>query len=335
MMFGNFIVDDFENNDCFNPKARDNCCGPFIDLKNELQSHDIVLNTPDLNKNNKIGFEIHIDKQKFNSSKIPTFLFLWETTNVKKKNKDVDKKKYNKVFTWDDDLVAAKEYNKFNLPVANNNIYSKPGFKERIGFCCSISGNKVPEKFLLKDLYKERIKLYKWFEKNAPFDFSLYGRGWDGPIKNRLYKNGFLFAISNKLNYKPNKFSKIYKGPIESKSYVLQKYKYCICYENVACLNGYITEKIFDSMFSGSVPIYWGANNISQYIPKECFIDRRNFADDNALYEFLKSIDEQKYISYQKAANDFLEANAFNKFSSEYFAKTIAYEIVTNINDNR
>ena len=37
------------------------------------------------------------------------------------------------------------------------------------------------------------------------------------------------------------------------------------------CVKGYITEKIFDSFFAGVVPIYWGAENITDYVPKSLY----------------------------------------------------------------
>jgi alpha(1,3/1,4) fucosyltransferase len=332
MIFGNIIINGFMDNNIFNPRARDNSCEPFICLKDELKKYDIELNTSDVNKNNPISFEIHIDEQKIKHSKIPTFLLLYETNNTFPDNFSIDKKKYIKVYSWDDDLVSLEKYNKFNFPIPKNNNVNIPRFSERNGFCCAISGNKAPKRNIDKDLYAERIKLYKWFEKNAPYDFSLYGMGWHAPIRNGVYKNQILFHILDKFNYKPNQFSKIYKGSIESKFTALKKYKYVVCYEN-AVLNGYVTEKIFDSMFSGSIPIYWGAPNITRYIPKECFIDRRSFVDDASLYKFLKSIDEQQYIKYQRAINNFLESSAFQKFSSNYFARTIASDILNMVND--
>lgn len=327
MIIGNIIINGFIDNDIFNPSARDNSCEPFICLKNELKKHNIELNTADVNENKTISFEIHIDEQKVKHPKIPTFLLLYETNNTWPDNFSIDKKKYIKVYSWDDDLVFLNKYNKFNFPIPKNNTVNTRGFTERNRFCCSVSGNKAPKRNIDKDLYIERIRLYKWFKKNAPYDFSLYGMGWYAPIRSGIYKNQKVFNILDKLNYKPNHLSKIYKGPIESKLTTLKKYKYVVCYEN-AVLNGYVTEKIFDSMFAGSIPIYWGAPNITKYVPKECFIDRRNFEDNASLYKFLKSIDEQKYSSYQLAINDFLHSSAFKKFSSDYFAKTISSDIV-------
>ena len=49
------------------------------------------------------------------------------------------------------------------------------------------------------------------------------------------------------------------------------QYKFIICFEN-SKTDGYITEKIFNVFLSGSIPIYDGAPNISDYINKESFI---------------------------------------------------------------
>lgn len=77
-------------------------------------------------------------------------------------------------------------------------------------------------------------------------------------------------------------------GTVESKAITLAKYKFCICYENMRDVKGYITEKIFDCFMAGCVPIYWGASNITDYIPADCFIDRRTFTSMEELYVFMK-----------------------------------------------
>jgi hypothetical protein len=335
MLYGNFVIQGFNNNECFDPNARDNCCAAFIALRNALINENIEINTRDLNKNKKISFEIHIDKQEEELSNIPTFLFLWETSNVWPRNAKVDKKKYNQVYSWDDSLVSSEKYKKFYLPVTNNLISDFPQFHERQGFCCAISGNKVPQKHYKKDLYSERIKLYRWFEQNAPKNFSLFGPGWDRPSFERIFHNKILIKIIQKLNIKSKNYKKTYKGFADSKSSVLQKFKFSVCFENVYGLNGYITEKIFDSMFAGCIPIYWGAENITSYIPEECFIDRRNFNNTQSLYKYLKSLDENAYIDYQTSINNYLNLDKFHKFSNKYFAENISSDIIEAINDNR
>ena len=41
----------------------------------------------------------------------------------------------------------------------------------------------------------------------------------------------------------------------------------------------------FDAFVAGNIPIYWGADDIEDYIPKNCFIDRRNFSNHEKLYK--------------------------------------------------
>lgn len=40
----------------------------------------------------------------------------------------------------------------------------------------------------------------------------------------------------------------------------LKQFKFNLCPENTN-FNGYVTEKIFDAIISGCIPIYWGSNN--------------------------------------------------------------------------
>src|SRR5207244_2755686 len=104
---------------------------------------------------------------------------------------------------------------------------------------------------------------------------------------------------------------------------VQKNYKFCFCYENMGEQEGYITEKIFDSFTAGCVPIYLGATNITSYIPKECFIDRRDFASESDLYDFLKSIDRGTYNGYLKAIRSFLESQPAQSFSIEQFVNYV------------
>ena len=40
---------------------------------------------------------------------------------------------------------------------------------------------------------------------------------------------------------------------------LFKKYKFNICFEN-SSTPGYVTEKIIQSMYVNSIPIYWGTN---------------------------------------------------------------------------
>ena len=114
-----------------------------------------------------------------------------------------------------------------------------------------------------------------------------------------------------------------YRGKVDSKKETLKKYRFAICYENARDIPGYITEKIFDCFFSACVPVYWGANNIQEYIPKECFIDKRDFATYEELYVFMKNMSDKEYLNYLKNIENFLNSSKSYQFSSEFFVNQI------------
>ena len=68
---------------------------------------------------------------------------------------------------------------------------------------------------------------------------------------------------------------------------IAQKYKFVIAFEN-AISKDYVTEKFFNPLVIGSVPVYLGAPNIEDFIPgKNSFVDVRNFDSPKDLADFL------------------------------------------------
>lgn len=156
-------------------------------------------------------------------------------------------------------------------------------------------------------LYNQRLEAVDYFMEHCANSFDLYGGYW------------------------PDKYSKISKGVIERKDKidVISKYKFLISYDSITNQDGYISEKIFDCFKAKTVPIYWGANNITDYIPKDCFIDRRDFSSYQALEDFLKKMTEKQYKVYITAIEKYLKSDAyFNLFSSEASARIIYKELL-------
>jgi hypothetical protein len=150
-----------------------------------------------------------------------------------------------------------------------------------------------------RQLYSERVRAIEFFEQYAPTDFDLYGVGWDG-----------------------QKYT-THKGSVADKQTCLQQYKFCICYENCRDCPGYVTEKIFDCLVAGCVPVYLGARNIHEYVPRECYIDRRNFASYHELYTYLHTMSEQQYQNYQQAIQTYVHSVQAQQFSSQGFIDTV------------
>ena len=155
-----------------------------------------------------------------------------------------------------------------------------------------LNGNKLPRyrTTACRELYSERMRAVEYFSRTN--DIDLYGVGWDGPTfrvgkacvpgtfgkvampgpgqkivlrSRRLWQRAFpdplLVAARS-----------VYRGFARSKAEALSKYKFSLCFEN-SILKGWTTEKIFDCFFPGTVPVYWGAPDVQDYIPTDCYID--------------------------------------------------------------
>ncbi len=332
LKYGNFRINGFNNNSCFQD-SRDDCLSSFIALREKLLTHGIELNTSDVNFGKEVVLEIHVDVQKDSQIEAPIFLLQYETelVNLLNVNLDSNLHLYEAVFTWNDSAVKTKKYLKFHLPVHRPELAEGKEFIQRSGFCCAISANKAIRYAHESEMYSKRVDTYLWFENHSPEDFDLYGVGWENPPVNPGTIGRVISKFYEFLPAKFGIFKRCYKGKVAAKSDVFGDYKFSICYENFVGLDGYISEKIFDSMFSGCVPVYWGAKNIGEYVPSDCFIDRRDFKDEATLYEFLKSVDVSKFNNYQQAIITFLDSDSAKKFYKENYVDTISSVILNRL----
>lgn len=202
---------------------------------------------------------------------------------------------FGTIFTQFDDLVDQSTYLKLHHWQARDTVVKDaPSFGEK-KFCVMIQTNS--NSIHIDSLYDERRKIAAFLTKDPEFD--LFGFDWDG------YRSWRGYLQSNKHD-------------------TLKKYKFVISYENMKNQRGFFTERIFDAFYAKSVPIYWGASNIANYIPCNTFIDRSMFSTNQELYIYLKNMDESTYENYIFAAHEFLKTDyAKNNFSIDSFANTI------------
>lgn len=303
---------------------RDNCLYGYYLIKERFKEKGIDISTQDINLPFRSKFIIYLGMPEVLDimPNRENYLIMSESKMIKPDNYNTDKHKFfKKIFTWDDDLVDNKKYIKINypqrIPVDIDFNLSK---KEK--FCTMISANKFNSHLL--ELYTERIKAIRWFEKNHPEDFDLFGIGWDKHHFKGMLSRLNRFSTLRKI-LKPGKRIS-YQGSVESKKEVYNRYKFAICYENARDFPEYITEKIFDCFFDGCVPVYLGAPNITDYIPANTFIDRRCFKIYEELYDYLKSMSDKEYMKYLDAIKSFIKSDKIYFFSAEHFANTITNE---------
>lgn len=219
-------------------------------------------------------------------------LFVWEPGGVSHAYTDY----FSHVYTYNDDLVDGVKYFKFYYPVLTPMCEDIPSFKDK-KLCVMISHTAS----------KERIKMIEFFETKPLENFEFFG--FTPMIKSDRYRGS---VPGHPLSQE--KFS------------LLKQYRFCVCFEN-SFINGYITEKIFSCFAAGCVPIYFGAPNIEEYIPKECYIDYRDFKNNDELYAFITSMSEETYQEYLNHIREFLASDQAFLFSSSHFSETILNEV--------
>ena len=258
----------------------------------------------------------------------PLFLITLESPIIKPDNYSTGNHHFfKKVFTWSDDLIKTegKKYIKinysFNIP---ESIPLTPKSEKKL--LTLIAGNKNSN--FPDQLYSQRKDIISYMEKYHIEDFDFFGIDWDFFVFGKSLPE----RVLNKLRIPRKLFKKGYKsycGSVLRKNDTLKRYAFSVCYENVKNIDGYITEKLFDSFFAGCVPIYLGAANIDAYVPTNSFIDMRKFASIKDLYTFIRLMPEDIYMNYLENIQVFLNSQRALQFSNATFSETII-EGITN-----
>lgn len=165
-----------------------------------------------------------------------------------------------------------------------------------------INGNHIPRR-VPNELYSKRIEAMASLAKLGVVD--LYGRGW----------NKWWSRASMWLPYWKHRkaLMSIYKGACESKYEVLSQYKFSLCFENMA-MSGYVTEKIFDCLYAGVVPLYLGAPDIKDLIPADVYIDCREFSSWQEMYSVIEKISPEEIQRMRKNGKLFVSSKKGAKY---------------------
>ncbi len=227
-------------------------------------------------------------------------LILWESAAVKPYNYDASHHAiFSKILTSRDDWVDNEKYFKMHLPVPRQSFTaarSKLTFGEKK--LCTMIARWHTSTLTAEELYSKRVDSIEYYEKHHPEDFDLYGRHWP--------KNAY----------------QTHRGIAANKIECLSRYRFSITYEN-SIQPGWITEKIFDCFSAACVPVYWGPKNISEYIPKECFIWRPDFESEDAVYRYLKAMPEREHRAYLRHIESFMQSEQARQFTCDSFINTV------------
>ena len=87
---------------------------------------------------------------------------------------------------------------------------------------------------------------------------------------------------------------------VVTKLKLLRSYKFALAFENSICRD-YVTEKLFQPLLAGCVPVYRGAPNVEDFVPGDhCYINTADFTSPQHLAEYLLHLDsdDKAYADY-------------------------------------
>ncbi|CAN0117222.1 unnamed protein product, partial [Ectocarpus fasciculatus] len=104
----------------------------------------------------------------------------------------------------------------------------------------------------------------------------------------------------------------------ENKVAVLGRYKFLLAFENNNQLRDYVTEKVYNGLQSGTLPVYWGAENVEDFVPKGSVVKASDFSSPAELGMHLKMLaaNEEAYEAYFKWRDDPEEERRFAEVCS-------------------
>lgn len=334
-----FVLDDGRPNG-------DHMNGPYVYLRERLASQGIAVHTADRLRETltsdaqqqnvyvSMGYLDNYEHLAKRPDTVVSAFFAMECPIVEpslyRALHDVQRR-FKRIYSWSDSaslepFVGERlKLESMCWPQAFDRVHDVWG-RPRKKFLVMINSNKLPRLYV-RELYTERLKAVEYFSRTN--EIELYGPGWDGPSSRvgKTWVPATVRRIQREIvrrwhHIHPDPLleaaRRVYRGRASTKRDVLSQYTFALCFENMI-LNGWITEKIFDCFFAGTVPVYWGPPNVTDYIPVECFIDMRRFADYQELHAFLKSLDENTIRRYKEHARDFLSSPQFKPFSKEAF----------------
>jgi hypothetical protein len=304
----------------------------FQQLRRVFDAHDEELATIDTLAVDDIDTCIFIDMNYDYLSRLlsrrnrPTLIYIMrEPPSVVLENTETRllglRNVFDAVLSWNPTLATVDRVHEYNIPqYLGVDVEDPPDYAER-SLLVNVSSRRYSSH--PNELYSAREHVIQFYDEQHPDQFALYGPYWnDRPGLSEMYHY-------NKFSYD---MYETYHGLAESKSDVYEQHRFALCFENMTGVRGYVTEKIFDCFRAGTVPIYWGADDITEYVPAGSFIDYREFGSPCQLHEYLCSMSEAEYLTYIDTAQEFMKSEPDSVTPAQY-AETV-YRVVATACDS-
>jgi len=223
---------------------------------------------------------------------------------------------------------AGLKFTRFCIPYTHSRVFDELWRREERKFLTLLNYNRLCRRSW-HELYTERLRALEFFSQYDEID--LYGIGWDKPpyVVGETWIPATVTILHRWLRqrlhpYVPmHPYSKViektWRGIAKAKYETQSNYTFTICYENMM-LPGWLNENILDCFLVGTIPIYLGPPDVTDYVPADCFIDKRQFPTYQDLRSFLKGLGKKEIQNYKESARNFVESDRMKPFGKEAFA---------------
>lgn len=332
----------FHGNALFDPRSRfnrDNALRPWFRLKERLAEHGVPIETGDylvdadrraVNKrgvNVYVSYGIHDAYQSLlgREDVLLNAFYLFEVVVVDPvMYRDTPElaRHFRTIYSWTSSdrlrpfVPDVPEVKPFRIPMPFDAVIEPYWSRTDRHGIILVNSNK---RAALSDgeLYTERLRALKHF--SARGDIDLWGRLWENGLGDLDAEFGE--AVRRSL-----------RGPVDDKYEAMSRYRFAICYENMV-LDGWITEKLFDCLYAGVVPIYLGAPDIDEAVDPGCYIDARRFANYDEMHRYLDALSPADYERLRMAGREYLSSEKFRQFSPDAFADRFIADIEAHLGE--
>lgn len=175
----------------------------------------------------------------------------------------------------------------------NRKMHHRSGLMlARLGWRLSLS-DRLDYMFCPGELITYRTKVGRSCVRHPAGDFDVIGEGWD---------------------IDPATRGKAAVPPAVSTLDYIGEYKFYFAFENHRAPDSLISERIWDALWGGAVPVYMGNPNIRECVPKECFVDAGSFCNADAMIDHIYAMPQECWESYIAAADEFLSGEKIRPF---------------------
>ena len=172
------------------------------------------------------------------------------------------------------------------------------------------------------ELYSWRRRLARTAEDFPPGTLDIYGSGWRDLPGSHGEPGERDYDCAAKAPAIPAEIRNSRPGAFAPKQSLIAGYRFSIATENYRGDVGYISEKIFDPMLAGHVPVYLGDRQIESVVPKAAFVDARRFRTQHQLLDYLTACPEAEWLRMKQAGADWIQSRSAQQFSGAAFAAT-------------